>query len=272
MPKPMEWIVLAAAITLGVNAFAWLAQDRLIYFPQPLAATAHLPAGAESIEIASADGTRLRGWLRPAGSAPAPLLVYFGGNAEEVSWTLADTRWPHDWHVAAVNYRGYGASEGRPSESSLLDDALAIHDALAARPDVDARRIVAVGRSLGTGPAVRLAATRPIAGAILISPYDSLVELGRTHYPWLAVSWLLRHRFDASADARAARVPMLAIVGTADAIIPPQRSLALFEAWAGAGTWLAVPGADHDSLGDTASAWGAMSAFLADRARSSIAP
>ncbi|HQY28922.1 MAG TPA: alpha/beta hydrolase [Burkholderiaceae bacterium] len=268
----MEWIVLAAAIALGVNAFAWFAQDRLIYFPQPLASTAHLPPGAQSIEIASGDGTRLRGWLREGGTAPAPLLLYFGGNAEEVSWTLADARWPRDWHVAAVNYRGYGASEGRPAESALLDDALAIHDTLAARPDVDARRIVAVGRSLGTGLAARLAATRPIAGAILISQYDSLVELGSTQYTWLPVSWLLRHRFDASADARAARTPMLAIVGTADTIIPLQRSLALFDAWAGTGTWLAVPGADHDSLGDAPSAWDAMSAFLADRARSSIAP
>lgn len=272
MPKPMEWIVLAAAVALGVNAFAWFAQDRLVYFPQPLASTAHLPSGTQSIEIASVDGTRLRGWLRPADTVPAPLVVYFGGNAEEVSWTLADARWPLDWSIAAINYRGYGASEGRPSESALLDDALAIHDALAARPDVDARPIVAVGRSLGTGLAVRLAATRPIAGAILISPYDSLVELGRTHYPWLPVSWLLRHRFDAYADAHKARAPMLAIVATDDAIIPLQRSRALFESWAGPRTWLAVPGAGHDDLGDAPSAWGAMSAFLADRARSSIAP
>lgn len=268
----MEWIVLVTAIALGVPALAWFAQDRLLFFPQPVVSTTHLPAPTMPLELVADDGKRLRGWLRPATVAPAPLVLYFGGNAEEVSWTLADPRWPADWAIAAVNYRGYGRSEGKPSESALLGDALAIHGALAARPDVDPRRIVVVGRSLGTGLAARLAATRPVAGAILISPYDSMVEIGRTHYPWLPVSWLLRHRFDATGDARAARAAMLAIVGGADAIIPPERSRALYDAWAGPKSWLAVPGADHDRVGDAPAAWGAISDFLAARARSSTAP
>ncbi|RPH66861.1 MAG: alpha/beta hydrolase [Burkholderiales bacterium] len=272
MPKSMEWIVLVAAIAMGVPALAWFAQDRLMFFPQPVASTAHLSAQTMPLEIVSTDGARLRGWVRPATAVPAPVVLYFGGNAEEVSWTLADPRWPPDWTVAAVNYRGYGASEGRPSEPALVEDALAIHDAIAARPDVDARRIVAVGRSLGTALAAKLAAERPVAGAILISPYDSMVELGRTHYPWLPVSWLLRHRFDASADARAARVEMLAIVAAGDSIIPPQRSRALHDAWAGPKSLIVVSGANHDSLGNDRAVWDAISGFLSARARSSNAP
>ncbi len=263
---PMEWIVLVAVVLLGVPAAAWFAQDRLIFFPQPIVSTAHLPADAEPLEIVATDGTRLRGWMRGASATPAPVVLYFGGNAEEVSGTLADSRWPRDWGIVAINYRGYGESEGAPGESALVADALAIYDRIAARPDVDARRIVAFGRSLGTGVAVKLAAARPVAGAILVSPYDSLVELGRTHYPWLPVSWLLRHRFDSAADARRVQVPLLAIVADDDTIVPRERSQALYDAWAGPKSWLVVPATDHNTLSVPGAFWGGVGGFLKARA------
>ena len=261
----MLWIVLVAAVLLGVCAFVWLAQDRLIFFPQPVAPTTRLPANAQPVEIVAADGTKLRGWIRVANRTPAPVVVYFGGNAEEVSGTLADPRWPRDRTIVALNYRGYGTSEGVPSEVALVADALAIHDAIAARPDVDARRIVAFGRSLGTGVAVKLAAARPVEGVILASPYDSLVALGRTHYPWLPVALLLRHRFDSAADARNVRAPLQAIVALHDSIIPIERSRALYDAWAGPKAWVVVPRADHNTLSIPDGLWEAVSAFLAAR-------
>jgi pimeloyl-ACP methyl ester carboxylesterase len=141
-------------------------------------------------------------------------------------------------------------------------------DALAARPDVDATRIVVVGRSLGTGIAVRVAMERSVRAAILVSPYDSLVEVGRTHYPWLPVAWLLRHRFDAVAPARRATVPMLAVVAGRDAIIPVERSRALYEAWAGPKSWVALDDRGHNDLTDDPGFWGSIRRFadpLADR-------
>ena len=261
----MLWIVLVAALLLGGCAIVWLTQDRLIFFPQPVVSTAHLPADAKPLEIVAADGTKLRGWIRAASSTPAPAVVYFGGNAEEVSGTLADPRWPRDWSIVAINYRGYGASEGAPSESALVADALVIHDAIAARSDVDSRRIVAIGRSLGTGVAVKLAAARPVAGVILASPYDSLVALGRTHYPLLPVSLLLRHRFDSAADARDVHTPMLAIVAEHDSIIPVERSRALYDAWVGPKTWVVVPRTDHNTLSGPNAFWEGVAAFLGAR-------
>ena len=265
--KVMEWIVLVAAIVLGVPAAAWFAQDRLIFFPQPVASTAHLPADAKALEIVATDGTRLRGWMRAASETPAPVVLYFGGNAEEVSWTLADPRWPRDWAIVAINYRGYGESEGAPGETELVADALVIYDTIAARPDVNAQRIVAFGRSLGTGVAVKLVAARPVDGAILVSPYDSLVELGRTHYPWLPVSLLLRHRFDGEADAQRAHVPLLAIVADHDSIIPQERSRALYDAWAGPKTWFVVLATDHNTLSAPDAFWYFLGGFLAERAQ-----
>ena len=260
----MEWLVVAVVLALGIPAAAWFAQDRLIFFPQPVASTAHLPAHAEPFAVATADGTTLRGWIARGTTVPAPTVVYFGGNAEEVSWTLADTRWPREWTIVALNYRGYGASEGKPGERELIGDALAIYDAVAARDGIDRTRIVTFGRSLGTALATHLAAERPVAGVVLVSPYDSLAAIGHHHYPWLPVSLLLRHRFDASKDAGRCRTPLLAIAAQADEINPVARSRALYDAWAGPKHWHLIRDADHNSLGASADFWDAISRFVAD--------
>lgn len=261
----MEWLVVMAVLALSVLALAWVAQERLIFFPQPVTSTAHLPAYASALEVAAADGTRLRGWIVKGTAAPAPAVIYFGGNAEEVSWTLADKRWPREWTIVALNYRGYGASEGAPGEAALTADALAIYDAVARREDIDPRRIVVFGRSIGTAVAARLAAERPIAGAVLVSPFDSLTAIGHKHYPWLPVSLLLRHRFDALAAAKRSQMPLLAIVGESDSIIPPERSRALYDAWPGPKTWQVEPRADHNDLGNSGAFWQGVGRFLAQR-------
>lgn len=259
----MEWLLLLAVVALGVPAWAWLTQERMIFFPQRVVSTAHLPARASPLEVTAADGTHLRGWVVKGTAAPAPAVLYFGGNAEEVSWTLSDVRWPRAWTIVGLNYRGYGASEGKPGERELTADALAIYDALTRRGDIDPSRIVVFGRSLGTAIAAHLAAERPVAGAILASPYDSLTAIGQKHYPWLPVSLLLRHRFDALPDAKRNVMPLLAIVGEHDSIIPPERSCALYDAWAGPKTWQVVPGADHNDLGSDEAFWKGVAEFLA---------
>jgi hypothetical protein len=259
------WLLALALLVVGLPAAAWLAQDHLIFLPKLAGPQAALPAAAQPLELATADGPRIRGWFlgpRAGGAAAAPTLIYFGGNAEDVSWAIADPRWPAHWAVVAFNYRGYGASEGTPGERALVADAVAIHDAIAARPDVDGSRLVAFGRSLGSGVAVALAAQRPLAGVVLASPYDSLVALGRHHYPVLPVSLLLRHRFDAAALAGGLRAPLLTVVASADAVIPVDRSRALYDAWAGPKRWLVVERTDHNTLSQPDAFWSGVARFL----------
>jgi uncharacterized protein len=261
----MEWLIAVIAIAVGVPAAAWLMQDSLIFFPQPVGSTAHLPSHAAPFVVPAADGTRLHGWIAQGSSVPAPTVIYFGGNAEEVSHTLADRRWPRQWSIVGLNYRGYGKSEGKPGERELIADALSIYDAVAAREGVDRERIVVFGRSLGTALAAHVAAERPVAGVILVSPYDSLAAVGSHHYPFLPVSLLLKHRFDAEPDARRCRMPLLTIVASSDSIIPVDRSRALYDAWAGSKGWLVVPGTDHNSLGAMPAFWSGVTEFLAQR-------
>lgn len=262
----MEWLILIAVVLAGIPAAAWLMQDSLLFFPQPVGSTAHLQANAAPLEVVVPDGTHLRGWIAKGQPSPAPVVIYFGGNAEEVSWTLSDRRWPRDWTIIGLNYRGYGASEGKPGQLALQSDALAVYDAVALRDDVDRARIVVFGRSLGTAIAAHVAAERSgVAAAVLVSPYDSMTAIGKLHYPWLPVSLLLKHRFEAASDAARCRAPMLAIVGESDSIIPPARSRALYDAWAGPKRWLSIPEAGHNDVGDREPFWQGIARFLAER-------
>jgi pimeloyl-ACP methyl ester carboxylesterase len=257
------WLLLAVALVLGVPACAFLSQDRMLFLPQ-LAARPGMrpPRPVEEAEFATPEGPRLRGWFAPArGGGPAPLIVYYGGNAEDVTGQAFEP-WPDDWALALINYRGYGGSEGRPSEQALCADAEVVLGALARRPDVDAARIVLVGRSLGTGVATYVAARRPVRGVVLISPYDSMVALAGHHYPFLPVRLLLRHRFDSIERAPGIRAPLLAIAAERDEIIPSERSRRLYDAWGGPKRWVVIPEANHNDLGPQRSVWQPILAFL----------
>ena len=133
-------------------ALVWLMQERLLFYPPPAAPRPAPPEGwrLEEMRLPREAGIELAGVLLLPPVDRPPLVIYFGGNAEEVSWTLSDARWPRAWTIIGVNYRGYGASEGVPGEAALTSDALAIYDAAAKRPDIDPSRIVVFGRSLGT--------------------------------------------------------------------------------------------------------------------------
>jgi pimeloyl-ACP methyl ester carboxylesterase len=251
-------IVVAVCVLLLV----WLFQERLIFFPRPLESRPAPRTGLEEVTIATADGAALRGWLVKGALAPAPLVIYFGGNAEEVSWLAEVAGDFAGWSLLLVNYRGYGESEGKPGEKALLADALAVYDFARRHQDVDPERIVAMGRSLGSGVAVYLATERPLRGVILVSPYDSLVEVGRRHYPFLPISLLLRHRFDSIARAPRIDTPLLCLVARGDRIIPTGHSRALFAAWRGGKIWREIPNADHDSIASEPEYWRSIALFL----------
>lgn len=260
-------LLVGAAVYVGLCALLYLFQDRLIFYPQPLPesvrrAVAALP-GTEEIEVEAGDGTRLQGWLRHhTGPPPQGLVIYFGGNAEEVSGQILDTSELAPWSVAAFNYRGYGRSEGAPSEAALSADSLVVFDRLKARPDVDAESIVVFGRSLGSGVAVQLAAQRPVRALILVSPFDNLRSIAGKTYPFAPVSWLLRHPFDSLALAPGISTPLLVLAGERDNLIPPAHSRRLADAWAGPRRFQLIPGAGHNDIHAAPGYWPAIREFL----------
>jgi uncharacterized protein len=228
----------------------WAGQRHLIYLPfgpVPPPADAGLPV-AEAVSFPTDDGLTLNAWFVPAVGSPRPqTVIVFNGNAgnRALRAPLAAALRDAGIQTLLLDYRGYGGNPGSPSEEGLALDARAARRYVVSRPDVDPRHIVYFGESLGSGPAVRLAIEQPPLALILRSPYTSLVDLGRLHYPYLPVGLLLRDRFPSLERMPRVRCPVLVIAGRNDTIVPASQSERLHAAVT-APKRLVVLEADHN--------------------------
>jgi hypothetical protein len=242
---------LLRAVVVGyliVLALVYVFQRRLQYFPAK--GPVPLPPGAgreglEEVTITAADGTALACWYWP-GPRPITLLVLHG-NAGHRGDRL---EWAERFHalglgVFLLDYRGYGGSEGSPSEDGLRADAEA---ACAWLEERGAGRLVYLGESLGSAVAVRLAEARPPAALILQSGFSSMVDVARRIYPFLPVGWLMKDRYECSARIGSISSPLLMIHGEEDREIPPELARPLFDAAREPKEWCLVAGAGHNDL------------------------
>ena len=225
---------------------------------------------AEEVRLRTPDDETLHGYYvrgRGVGGGAigkSPLLIYFGGNAEEVSWLVSENKAPNFGarSLVLINYRGYGLSTGSPGEEEFFEDALLIYDHFTAREDVDPDDVIVMGRSLGTGVAVYLASKRPVRSVILVSPFDSLAQVTKTHLSWVPVGLLLRHRFNSLKLAPSVTVPMLAILAEKDDVILMERSRGLIDSWGGRAEVAVIPGRGHNDVDLDSGFWAAIGDFL----------
>ena len=208
--------------------FAWLMaclgmyfmQRSLLYMPQPRHVTTPLMA------MQTADGDVLVSTREQSGP---DALIYFGGNAEDVSFALEGLAQVFPGHALYLpHYRGFGGSAGQPSEAALVGDALALFDEVHARHT----NVVVIGRSLGSGVAVQLAAKRPVQRLALVTPFDSVESVAGHFYPWLPVQWLLKDKFDSVAHAQGVSVPTLVLSAGRDQVVPPENTRRLIKGFA----------------------------------------
>ncbi len=248
MPRIVRIPIIVALGYGAICGFMYVTQERLLFFPKPNDPIATV--ALQGLEWSTArNGVSLRGWLRAAPhAAQRPLILYFGGNAEDIAVSAARTQLPANYLY--VNYRGYGSSGGEPSAHDLKADAVHIYDQAVANVAHNGA-VIAYGRSLGSGLATHLAAHRPVSGIILVSPYDSITHVARKRYPWLPVTWLLEHRIDSTALAPAISAPALFLVAGNDRVIPRLHSDALAEVWGGPLTIQHFPSATHRSIGNS---------------------
>lgn len=235
-------VALAAAGYLVLCAALFVFQRSLIYLPQPRS-----PAGgASTITLATDEGPVLvTTRARPGPNA----LVYFGGNAEDVSGSLPGLAAAFPEHALfLLHYRGYDGSAGKPSEAALIADALALFDKVhAAHPSV-----VVVGRSLGSGVAVQVASMRPVNRLVLVTPYASLQDLAARHFPWFPVRWLLRDKFESWRYAPQVSAPTLVIAAERDEVIPRDSTEALYSRFrSGVAVFQLVAGAGHNTISES---------------------
>ena len=248
-------LLVVVAIYLLASVFLYLYQRKLIYFPVGID-----PAfDADEITIDNGD-TLLHGWVLNPGKPRA--LIYFGGNSELITHRdefFQDVFGEHS--VYLVNYRGYGNSQGTPSEAGLLDDALAIYDRI--QPQHES--ISAYGRSLGSGVAAYLAAHRPLEKLILLTPYDSIANVAKRLYPIFPVRLLIKDSFDSAAVAESIDIPVLIAAAELDREIRLEHTMALKSRLTRARLrYVMIEGAAHNDIVDFDDYRAAVRAFIAD--------
>jgi hypothetical protein len=261
------WVVVGGLVFFYVGLYFW--QEHLLFHPRPIPnsnqqwITQTYPHS--DLNIRTADGIQLHGWLIKPDIQPtkSPLIIYFGGNTEEMSGMSYHAQRFGGWAVLLINYRGFGLSAGKPSEKSMLSDAITIFDTISKRPDIDLHKIVVMGRSLGSGIAVHLAAQRPLSGIILVTPYDSITRVAQRIFPYVPISLLLKHPFNSLKLAPKLTTPMLALVAQQDILIPPEHAYHLVEAWQGIYEFKLIEQVDHITISDIEIYWETIRHFLA---------
>ena len=212
-------ILLLAALYLLLAGTMYLFQRSLLYYPVP-----HQDGIPREEIIFENEGLQLHGWILNKGMSKA--VIYFGGNSEAIQNNIFNFEAMFGKHsVYLIHYRGYGKSEGKPTETGLFSDALAIYDAL--KPQYQS--ISLMGRSLGSGVAVYLASRRETDKLILLTPYDSIAEVAQTHYPFIPARLVTRDRFESFQYAPKITAPVLLVTAELDRIVPIERALKLRE-------------------------------------------
>ena len=255
----MTFISIAVLVYAGVCVIVYANQRNAIYYPTPEVRA----SGVSDIRLES-DGETLKIW-RLANAGGANAIIYFGGNAEEVSGNIPDFRNLFPQHnVYLVNYRGYGGSSGKPSEAGFYKDALAVFDEIRSRY----AGISVVGRSLGSGVATYLAAMRDVDRLVLITPFDSVESVAKKALPILPVSLLLKDKFDSVGRVSEIEAPVLVVTAEHDEVIASQHSIALADAFPESQVTVEfIPNASHNTVGMSPRYADVLSMFLAARTR-----
>jgi uncharacterized protein len=252
----MFWIALPLILLyLGLCGLMYVRQRDLIYYPQ-----------VTRVEVAQTDfelwrdGVALRGWVVNPGQARA--LIYFGGNAESVQYNRDSfANWFPLHTVYLVAYRGFGASEGAPTEQDLVGDALALYDHVQKRhPGIS---IDVIGRSLGSGVASQVAAQRPVQRLVLVTPYDTMADVGQAHYRWLPVYWLTKDRFDSVQHLSRYQGQLLVVRAGRDTVIPTANTQRLIDSLSRPPQVIDLPAADHSNVSLDPAYAKAITAFFA---------
>ncbi len=229
----------------AVCIFMFIRQSSFVFYPPK--------ARHQNIELHDGETVRferensvLHGWLLNKSMSDDTLLIYYGGNGEDVYYAIDQFRQYSDCATLLVNYRGYNSSTGRPGEKEFFSDALHIFDTITAQYKPE--NIFIIGRSLGSGVASYMASKRQVSGTVLITPFYSLQSIAKTRYPFLPVSLLLKHKFLSSHFIGTTICPVLVIYGGADTIVPPENTRLLIEAIEAEKTLCYIEKAEHNTI------------------------
>lgn len=244
MMRTAAGLLITAAVFYALACLAlYFAQRSLVFYPQPRRAGRE--ADLMKLQLRDAQLSVTTRQL-----AVPEAVIYFGGNAEDVSGSLPDLTAAFAQHALyLMHYRGYGGSGGKPSEEALFADALALFDQVSAQHP----KVTVIGRSLGSGVAVYLASARPVARLVLVTPYDSMAELAAQQFPIFPVRWIMRDKFESWRYAPQVSAPTTLVAAENDAVIPRASTQLLLSRFKpGVAQQLVIAGTGHNTISNDA--------------------
>lgn len=253
--KLLRMVFYVIGIYLALAALLFIFQRSIIYIP-----TAEYEHDFEQVTLQNHE-VSLKIIVVNKGNENA--LIYFGGNAEAVVFNAQEfsSKFPNTT-IYLVNYRGYGGSSGKPTQAGLFSDATVIFDSFSASH----KNIAVVGRSLGSGVAMYLAANRPVSQVALITPYDSLLAVAKKQYPMFPISLLLKDKYDSMTLASRVNAPVLVLAGGKDTLIPLSHSQTLVDAIGQDSVKIVViEQAGHNNISQFADYYESLTRFLEDQ-------
>ncbi|WP_295031803.1 alpha/beta fold hydrolase [Shewanella sp.] len=245
-------LILVIVTYVGLGVMLYLMQRSFIYFP------------TEAVEhrfdevIFESDGVSTTSLLLNKGQDKA--IIYFAGNAENVAFTAAEFEQElASYSVYLVNYRGYGTSEGAPSEAALLSDALAMYDSLVLTHE----SIFIIGRSLGSGVASYVASERPVKKLVLVTPFDSIQSMAQKQFPFYPMSILLKDKFNSVERAGNIYSDTQILVAEDDKVVRRIHTDKLVESLVNrAPEVVLIQGAGHNDISQYSTYYQSISAFF----------
>jgi uncharacterized protein len=248
-------IALFAYLLIMAGMFAF--QRRLMYIPETtILEPEHYGIGHTTVlTLESDDKVKLAVWHVAAADASLPLLVYYHGNAGHIGDRMAKISHfaAAGFGVLAVSYRGYGKSEGAPSETGLYADARATLRYALTTLQRTPQDILLYGESLGTGVATQMASEMaatgtPVGGLILEAPYTSVARRAQEMYPFIPARWLARDKYHSIDKIAAIDCPLLLFHGERDTVIPVHHGRALLAAAREPKQGIFFPDVDHTAF------------------------
>ena len=248
---------------LGIAAILYVAQRSMMYFPETAHTTpaqAGLPE-AQEVSLTAADGVRIVGLYAPPRD-DKPMILYFHGNGGALRYRVDRFRKiiGDGIGLVAIEYRGYGGSNGSPSETGLIADGEAAYAFAAAR--YQAQQLVLWGESLGSGVAVALAAEKPVGRVILEAPFTSAAAVAATRYWYLPVRLLMKDQYRSDERIGKVTAPVLILHGMHDHVVPFAMGERMFELTKAPKHIVRFIDGDHEDL-DANGALHAVGRFLA---------
>jgi hypothetical protein len=259
--------VLVVLIYLGICTLLYVKQDDLLFHPKPISKTDVIELlknnpGFDTLSFVMNDNIKISLYVsKDSSNHKWPILIYFGGNAEEVSHLMEKKSYFKNLKFVLVNYRSFGLSQGVISEKNMFSDALEIYDYLKTRKDIDFDNMNVLGRSIGTGVATYLSSQRNVKSTVLITPYESMIDVAQEKYPFVPIGWLINHPFNSKKYAVSINSKMLAVISKNDVVIPKQHAYNLIKAWKGKVVSKEYE-EDHSSIMQNEACWNLINEFI----------